>query len=472
MVRARHNDDGACMSFHLGRPIFVMTVLALLCGAGLALRSGEKKRADLLMWVFDEQHRRIFEGNASSGGASLIDRFEKETGKTVGIELVSTRAEDIRLVSMFMSDSRDVPDLVEIEIGSVVKYFRPPVRDVGLLPLNGFLKQSGWMDQIVKARFAPWSKDGVIFGVPYDVHPVALVYRQDLFEEAGIDLSAMKTWPAFRSACVAFQEYWKAHGASNRHAMELQKSSADHLLPMLLQRHLNPINGEGKIEITQEKFVKTVAFYIECVAGPMNIATQPPSAAGALRSDLLNGNICVLMTPDYRVDQLKELAPELAGKLHMMPMPVFEPGDAPTATWGGTMIGIPRNAKDPQAAWKLIELLYLSKQGAEARQHYTSILPPVMSQWNDPAYQRGDPYFSGQKIDRLYIELARKLPSRYVSPATSLASGYLSRVILQGCDFVQDHPGDHAALVARCRAMLVDIRDDLQRRIQHGKFDE
>ncbi len=459
------------MSFHLGRPILVMMILAALCAAGLALRSSGKRRPDLLVWVFDEQHRKIFE-SGSSAGPGLLEQFQQTSGKSAGIELVGTRAEDVRLVSMFMSDSRDVPDLVELEIGSVAKYFRPPVRDIGLLPLNDFLKRSGWMEQILKARFSPWSKDRVIFGVPYDVHPVSLVYRSDLFEQAGIDLVSKKTWPEFRQACMAFQAYWKAHGALNRHAMELQKSSADHLLPMLLQRHLNPINGNGEIEITREKFIETVAFYIECVSGPTNIGAQAPSTAGGLKNDLLNGNICVLMTPDYRVDQLKELVPELAGKMRMMAMPVFESGDAPTATWGGTMIGIPRNAKDPEAAWKLLEFLYLSPQAAEARRKYTSILPPVMSQWNDAVYQRADPYFGGQKIDALYIQLAKDLPERYVTPSTTLASGYLSRVILQGSNFVAAHPGDHAALAEKCRQLLTDIQDDLQRRIQHGKFDE
>ena len=48
------------------------------------------------------------------------------------------------------------------------------------------------MDKIVAARLAPWSKDGVIFGVPHDVHPVAIAYRDDLFREAGIDLPAAR----------------------------------------------------------------------------------------------------------------------------------------------------------------------------------------------------------------------------------------------------------------------------------------
>ena len=102
-------------------------------------------------------------------------------------------------------------------------------------------------------------------------------------------------------------------------------------------------------------------------------------------------------------------------------MPIFEPGDAPTSTWGGTMIGIPRNCEKPKASWKLIEFLYFSDAGIAARRKYSTILPPVITAWDDPIYQRGDPYFGGQQVDQLFIELAKELPARYVTPATSTA---------------------------------------------------
>jgi len=460
------------MSFHLGKPILGMVVVAVGCAIGLAFRSTAKQRPDLLVWVFAEIHQKTYAGDGKpSTRPTLVEQFRQRTGKTVGIEMVATRSEDVRLVSMFMSDSKDVPDVVELEISSVAKYFRPPVNDIGLLPLNGFLEKSGWMDKIVKARLAPWSKNGVIFGVPHDVHPITLVYRADLFEQAGIDLPAMKTWPRFRQACLDFQKYWAARGVKNRHAMELMSSSSDHLIPMLLQRHLNPIDGNGKIELGEEKFVQTVAFYAECIAGRTNIASQSPAAAGGLARDLIEGNICVFITPDWRVDYIKEYAPGLAGKMRMMPMPIFEPGDARTATWGGTMMGIPRNCRNPELSWKLIEFLYLSKEGLAARRQYSSILPPVITLWNDPVYQRGDAYFGGQQTDLLYIEMAKELPARYITPATAIANGYLSKVIVDAANFVQDHPGEHDALVERCRTWLTEIAGDLRRRIEHGKFD-
>src|SRR6185437_14016162 len=147
------------MSFHLGKPILVMIVVALVAAALTGIPAKEKK-ADLTLWVFAEQHRDVYK--------SILDDFRKQTGVTVDVQLVSATAMDLRLSSLFMTDptSPELPDLTEIEIGWVGKYFRPPVDRVGFLPLNNYLRNSGWEDKIVKQRLAPWTKEDTIFGVP------------------------------------------------------------------------------------------------------------------------------------------------------------------------------------------------------------------------------------------------------------------------------------------------------------------
>ena len=91
---------------------------------------------------------------------------------------------------------------------------------------------------------------------------------------------------------------------------------------------------------------------------------------------------------------------------------------------------------------------------------------------DDPIYQRPDPYFGGQQTDLLFIEMAKELPARYITPATAIAYGYLSKVLVDVAGFVEHHPGDHAALVAQCRIWLTGIAEDLRRRIEHERFDE
>ncbi len=452
-----------------------MGIVAAVCGAWRVVApggGGGSRRADLVLWVSAPGHREIYAGTPEGGaGRSLVEQFRERTGRRVSVDLMSTRAVDVRLLSLLMSGSGDVPDVVELEIGSVAKYFRPPVDQVGLLPLNEFLKESGWLGEVSAARLKLWSKDGVIFGVPHDVHPVTITYRKDLFDEAGVDLEKAATWPAFREACLAFQAYWAGRGV-RRHAMEFADASGDHLIPMLLQRGLNPIDERGEIRMTEDRFIETVAFYVECLAGPTKMSSLSGAGVGGLARDLVEGNICAVMTADWRVDVLKQFAPGLAGKVRMMPLPVFEAGDARTSTWGGTMIGIPRRAKDPRASWRLIEWLYFSKEGLAAQRARSSILPAVRSGWVERADAAGDAFFGGQRVDALYAEMAREVPARFATPATSMAYAYLSKVIVDGRNYVAAHPGDRAGLEREIRGWLARMAADLRRRVEHARFEE
>ncbi len=518
------------ISFHLGKPILVMLIVAGLCGGALLLRPGARPRGDLVLWVFAEAHAKTYGGDGSTSGPTLLDSFKKKTGLTAEMQVIFDRAENVRLVSMFMSDMKGpaVPDVAEVEIVSIGKFFRPPVSDVGFLPLNSYLEKTGirqinsldapgqegwkarlgadggtylytgaqwstapgvrpdaWIDRIVKSRLAPYTKDGLIFGVPHDVHPVGIAYRHDLFMEAGIDLMAESadaghplTWPRFQELCLRFKSYWKAHGQPNRHPIELRTGGVDDLLVILLQRHLNLIGPNDRIEFTRPEFAQTVAFYAQLVAGDGRIGAQSGGGDAAVAQDLNNGGICAFMTPDWRVRYLKDFTETdratgkkiLEGKMRMIPLPVFEPGkDARTGTWGGTMIGILRASPRPDDAWKLIEHLYLSDEGFEARIRETNILPPVIAQWDDPRFDRPDPFFGGQKVDRLFVELARELPERYVTPASRAAAAELNSVLYKAIRHVREK-GENG-LEEACREWLKESAEDLEKRIKWGKFE-
>jgi len=459
------------MSFHLGKPILVMLVLSLLSGVALALRP-PRKHADLTAWCFAESHVNSYVGNGKVIGEPPASRFTRLTGKTADFLLISGRAEDIRLLSMFNNrhgGGEQVPDVAEIEISSVGKYFRPPVDEVGFMPLTDLLKSSGWYDQVVHARFAPWSKQGVIFGVPHDLHPTTITYRKDLYDEAGVDLASAKTWPEFRDRCREFQRYWRDHG-HDRLAMGLSSTSADNIVIMLLQRHVNLVDDENRLFIDSPKVAHTVRFYAELVAGKDKIGADFNPAPGQAFRDMFSGDICAMITPDWQAGYMKQYGADLNGKVAMMPLPRFDPDDARTASWGGTMIGIPRRAKNPELSWKLIQALYLDHEAIDYRRKTNSILPPIRKYWNDEIYQRPDPFFSGQQVDRMYIDLANELPPRYATPFTAVATGLLSDVLNKAVARIDD--GNTAGLDDDIKRWLDEAAKDLRRRIKFGTFEK
>jgi arabinosaccharide transport system substrate-binding protein len=447
-----------------------LVIMALLACVGLISIWFERPavKTDMDIWLFARIHRKIL----CDGNPSLVEQYHQATGQSVSVDEMVIQAENVRLLSMFMSQSKgqDVPDAVEVEINSVGEFFRSPLDQVGFYPLNQLVAALPPEQKLLASRFAPWSKDGVIFGIPHDVCPVAIIYRRDLFEEAGVDLPTAKTWEEFHQHCLKAQAYWSAHGHPEYRAMELRRSRADHLLVMMMQRHLNPLDDHNRVLIADAKIARTMAFYATLSAGPEAIGAEPPAADMMWTRSLASGEICAALCPDWRIAELKSYAPELAGKLALMSLPIFEPGDAPTATWGGTMTAIPRAAKDPAASWRMIQFLYLSPQAIKARQQYTNILPANPTAWNDPGYHLSDPYFGGQKVNELYIELARQLPERYVTPFTVVAEQQLSNVLNRTIDRMRTH--GTADLQEQCQKWLDAEAVDLQRRVDFGKFEQ
>ena len=451
------------MSFHLGKPILMLLAITAITGITILLRSRPVHRGDLTLWVFADGHAKTYRGE-------LADEFRRQTGRGVDIVLLTSRAENVRLEASFMANAppETLPDLVEIEIGQVGKFFRPPPDEIGLLPLNDYLDKSPWKDQVVKARFAPWTKQGKIYGIPHDVHPVTLSYRYDLFAQAGIDLEKPRTWPDFAAACRAFQDYAKSHGHPERHAIELAATSSGDLEIMLLQQHVNLIDDYNRIHINDAKVAATLAFYAQLVAGPDAIAAHS-SGEGGQTQDFNQGILCALLTPDWRITGLEHHATQLNGKMRMRALPTFAAGDSPTSTWGGTMLGILKSCPQKDRAWELAQFLYFSRDGMKARQRETDILPPVRSIWSDEIYQRPDPYFGGQKVDALYVELADQIPEHYVTPASPMASAILCVVLINACSYVDAHGSD--GLQTACQKWLDQAAAELQRRIDHARFD-
>lgn len=457
------------MSWSAGKPLLVMLVLAVTSAAWVAARP-DAPRGDLVLWVFAASHARAYRQPIAPGRPSLVEQYQRETGRSVDVRLIANAALNLRLNGILdRGGGGDTPDLVEIEISSIGRYFRPRLDLIGLLPLNELLRRDGWLEKLIASRLAPWTRSGVIFGVPHDVHPVTITYRKDLFDEAGVDLASAATWEQFQQLCLRYQRYWESRGRRNVRAIELPATASGYLVVMLLQQRINVIDEQSRPQLDDPRIARTLAFYARCVAGPDAIGTEVTPGPQGANIDLRQGTLAALITPDWRSGYLAIEAPDLAGKMAMMPLPRFSPTDAPTSTWGGTMMAIVRPSKQHDAAWDLLQWLYLRPEALEARVAHTGILPPVRSAYADPIWHRPDPYFGGQRVGELHIALAEQVPRRVVTPFTALAEQQLTFVLHRAVSHVRSGaPGDLESL---CRQWLAERQADLERRIRFARFE-
>lgn len=459
------------MNFPLGKPILALILVAIVTGAIILTRPPEP-RADLELWTFAQTHADLY--------ARLKDQAANEAGASVNIRLIPNNALNIRLVSLFLADRSgpELPDIVEIRQDALGRYMAAPADQIGFLPLNDFLNapEHHWIDRIVRQRFSPYTKDGRIFGLPHDVHPVTLTYRADLFAEAGVDLEAPSSgldfvsWADFQARCLQFQDYWRKRGVGDRWALDLYSANADILAALLLQRGVNLIEPDGRVRLTDPAVAETLLFYAGLVAGPGRISSDSVSAGlGVWKRDLENGVVCGLITPDWRMADLRSNAPALTGKLRMMRLPRFTASDSPTTTWGGTMIAIPRNSRDPRRSWRLVEAMYLSPRGMAAEARELGILPAVADFWKDPAVRVPDPMFKDHQIvNDLYAELAPKIPVQHLTPDTAYATAALGFVLTQTVGTARSGT-DAETLRTKVKEWLAARQADVERQIEHAR---
>ena len=253
--------------------------------------------------------------------------------------------------------------------------------------------------------------------------------------------------------------------------IELSSSTAGDLVSLLLQRGVNLVDGNLKVNLDHPIVIDTVARYARWVAGSERFAG--PSSPGGENwcKDIERGDIGAAITPDWRIDPLRKSSPALIGKMATHALPKFESRDAPTSTVGGTMFAIPRNARDPENSWKLANFLLHSPQALAAREKFNGILPPLRDAWSSPIWHQSDPFFGGQKVNELLIHLADQIPRRSVTSYSTVASGRLGLVLIDAIKFVEAGV-DENELRAQIKSRLESAQYDVECAIEFSRLDK
>lgn len=407
--------------FPFGRAAFTFLILAVASASWLGWRSFEDGRSKLppgtitlTYWTFARTHYDAYR--------RAIPGFETaHPGVHVDVQLVSNDGLAARLQDAFLANL-DVPDLCDVEISSSGTFFRGPLKDVGWLDLTSRIHRSGLWDKLVRARLAPYTDRGHIFGLPHDVHPVMIAYRRDIFEQAGVDAASLTTWADFIRAGR------KITIPGQRYMLELSDSAADQLEVCLFQRGGGYFDPHGKCIMDNQAAIDTLCWYVPLVAGPHPVGNNL-GAGQVLTKAVEDGFLVCMFCPDWRSLFIEQDIPRVSGKMALMPMPAVYPGGKRTSTWGGTMLGITRHCKHPNLAWELAMYLYLDKSQLDQRFRETHILPPIPSYWSLPAFHHRDPYYSNQRIGELYAKLAPLVPFQYTSPFIGVAKSKMSEAL-------------------------------------------
>jgi arabinosaccharide transport system substrate-binding protein len=365
------------------------------CGGGEEGGSGDNT---LEFWAFDD-------GRADLARAAIETQEWKDVHGNVEVNFRIFPYEQMhdKLLTSLVS-GKGAPDVADVEISRFSNFIKGDE-----LPFVDLTDRIGddINDVYKPAATDPWTWQNKIYGVGNELNTCVLAYRADVMEETGVQ-TPFETWDEVIEAGQAVsndeRKMFALHDiAFGDHYMLSQSSGTTYF------------DENGEYIGDNEKSVGALQFlhdmvYDSGIAGIAPVVANdnwyPPQYRAAFRAE----KFIALFGPPWHVSFLFTDVPEQSGKWSVQKLPSGLGAGLPTANFGGTGQCVTTQSQNVDAAYDLVRISNLTTEGVMADFKARTAYPAYKPAYDEPALQKPNEYFGGEKIGELYSELAPELP--------------------------------------------------------------
>jgi cellobiose transport system substrate-binding protein len=253
------------------------------------------------------------------------------------------------------------------------------------------------------------SKDGTLIGYGTDIGPLAMCYRKDLFEAAGL--------PADPESVKSLFASWDSYfAAGDTYVSKTGKawfdSNSQIFNAMVNQLDTGYIGKDDKLAIESNSAIKS-SWDKVTAAGKRGQTAKLIAFSNEWNSGFKAGAFATKSCPSWMIGVIKEQAgPENSGKWAVTD--AFPGGGG---NWGGSYLSVPKQSKHAKEAAELAAWLTAPEQQIKAFKA-KGTFPSQQKALDAPELlSTTDAYFGGAKIGELFAKQARKVAkAQYKGP--------------------------------------------------------
>ncbi len=260
--------------------------------------------------------------------------------------------------------------------------------------------------QDVESKYVDWAisqvsfgEDGAVYGIPMDIGPMALYYRKDLFDKAGIEPPA--TWDDYTAAAQKI----KAEGAKIGDFPTDQPAWFTSLAWQNGASWFSVDDDAWTVSLDDEP-TQQVADYWQGLIDDDLVDTIPGLGDPQWKA-LDSGKEWSIIGAAWTTKLLESAAPKTAGKWAVAPMPQWTAGDNASGNWGGSTAVVFKGSEHPYeaaefASWAFSNLDALALNNKNGGQYPAT----TEGQEDLPALTEGLPYYGDQKVWEVFSQAA------------------------------------------------------------------
>lgn len=333
--------------------------------------------------------------------AGLLDDY-KELHPNVTIEYNEVQQEDDYWTALAtkLNSGSGLADIQAIEISRVALVTQE--------------QQDKWVDMRATAEAdhtknyppakagAITTEDGAVLGFGTDAGPMAMCFRSDKLEEAGLPSTGEKLaekitdWDSYESVG---QQYKDKTGDA------WMDSSGGYYRLLTSVEPVRNYNEEGDPTWDTNDTVQS-SFMRAAEAGANDLTAKLPQFSPEWNTAMSTGNFATIACPAWMLGYIKQQAGEKnAGNWDVMPLPQNMGGN-----WGGSYLSIPKTSEKVEAAAQLAA--FLTNAESETKEFEAGLAFPSNSGALEQITDTKDKYFSNAPIGQIFTDSYKAAPDQ------------------------------------------------------------
>jgi len=309
-----------------------------------ATTGGKSLSGEIVIWDRSGDLFQVFDATIASFNKKYPDIKVKHVAVDVDAKLPTTLTTGVNVPDGAFYEDNNLP-VLSSHYYDITDWIQPYVKD------------------IVPFKLQVNTHNGRILGVPWDLDPGLLFYREDLLQQISLDSQTIETYDDLIAAAHKLQD--KLGPKVKPIHLEQDPGLTQLWVNMFAnQQGVSMVDKDGKLQIDSPSYLNIMNFLKKVRddgIGTRSVYFSPGDVAA------LDGNL-ELFYPwaVWAVYGPELLLKKTKGLWRAMPLPAWTKGGARGAVMGGSSFIIPKKAKNPHLAWLYYEHLVFSPEGYQA----------------------------------------------------------------------------------------------------------
>lgn len=397
--------------------VFLIIILLMV---GFTITVGAET-VELEFWTFVSAHADYYEMKAEEFNNSHPDIDFVFNTQTFPWDQMHDK------LNIALQTGMGAPDVVDIEISKLATILSR--EETGLLGLNSLVDD--YKDDLVMARFTPYTKDDVIYGIPTHIGTGVIFYNKALFEEAGVSVDEIKTWDDYVEVGKKLTKDTDGDGDIDQWMSPVCNASAWPFHMMARQLGSDLFDENGDLVIDRQENVKVLEFMQDLVykhkIGKIVGHYEEPTFHDAMNKGTFAS---LLPMPSWHMSRFTQFTPELSGDIVVRPIPAWTEGGPRSAMGGGTMTSITEGAKNIEVAREFLAYAKMTKQSGIDIWKELNFDPIVISAYDAPELKEPLPYFGDEVVLNVIQEIQSEIQPLHLTNLYPKANDILQSEVI------------------------------------------